>query len=101
MMKATYLGVYFCAFVYMISGIIAYLTYQDTMTGGSVLNSLINDLKLYDDPFLKTLLFIVCFSFLVSSTMSIPLMFIGLKKNFINTMIFCKKKYCMKKKINR
>lgn len=32
--------------------------------------------------------------FLTSSTMSIPLMFLSLKKNLLNTIIFCKKKLC-------
>lgn len=97
MMKATYIGVFFCAAIYIIVGIIAYLSYGDTMAG-SVLNSLLADLSTYNgkDNFLIVLLILVAISFLVSSTMSIPLMFIGLKKNFINTVIFCKKKYFIK-----
>lgn len=97
MMKATYIGVFFCAVIYTIVGIIAYLSYGDTMAG-SVLNSLLTDLSTYNgkDNFLVVLLILVAISFLVSSTMSIPLMFIGLKKNFINTVIFCKKKYFIK-----
>lgn len=94
MMKATYLGVIFCAFVYIIAGIVGYLTYGDAMES-SILWSLLGDLKIYheSDQLLLALLLLVSASFLVSSTMSIPLMFIGLKKNFINTVIFCKKKF--------
>ena len=94
MMKATYLGVYFCAGIYLLVGVLGYLSYGDTMVG-SVLNSLLNDLKIHkEDVFLRVILLLVAFSFLISSTMSIPILFFSLKSNFINTVIFCRKKLC-------
>lgn len=93
MISSVYLGVFFCATIYIIAGTVGYLCYGNELE--DILISLLNDLRIYKstDKFLLVLLLVVSFSFLVSSTMSIPLMFIGLKKNFLNTVIFCKKKF--------
>ena len=101
-MKATFIGVYFCAAAYCIAGIFCYLTFGRLMSGSSILGSLLDELTIYNsnekkNVILFVLLLIVALSFLLSSTMSIPIMYLSLKKNFLNTWIFCKKKFIYNK----
>mmetsp|Transcript_5550 Transcript_5550/g.5699 ORF Transcript_5550/g.5699 Transcript_5550/m.5699 type:complete len:548 (+) Transcript_5550:112-1755(+) len=98
-MKAIYMAMGFCCFVYTVVGVLAYMTYGDDMRGGSILDSLLDDMKLNKDgdKFILVLLLIICISFLIVATLSIPLCFIGMKKNLLNSVIFCKKKYCKTK----
>ena len=98
MMKATSLGVGLCLVLYIITGVVGYLMYGSECTA-SILGILGNDMKNFrdNDKFIVTILLIVNISFMISSTMSIPLMFFTLKKNLINSVIFCKKKFVSNK----
>jgi amino acid permease len=91
MKKTTNLAIIFCFFVYTISGFIGYYMYRNKLKD-TILNTLIIDVE-SKDKFLLTALVVVNIAFLMSSTMSIPLMFFSLKNNFINSIIFCKKKF--------
>lgn len=93
MMKSTIMGVAFCVTIYLITGIIGLLSYG-TEIKGSILDLLKLDIIKYknNDKVILATVIIINIAFLISSTMSIPLMFFSLKKNFINTIIFCKKK---------
>jgi hypothetical protein len=93
MLKASTLGTGFCMTIYMISGIIGYLMYG-SLCVTSILPILKSDLILYKgkDTFIITFLVAINIAFMISSTMSIPLMFFTLKTNFINSVIFCSKK---------
>jgi len=99
MMKGTYIGVFFCLLMYLITGIIGLLMYGTDAIKGSVLSLLEQDIKNYkeSDKIILVSVLIINVAFLISSTMSIPLMFFSLKKNFINSIIFCKKKFSKKK----
>lgn len=94
MIKGTVLGVTFCLVIYLITGVIGLLMYG-TNIKGSVLGLLENDIEKYkeSDNVILVSVIIINIAFLISSTMSIPLMFFSLKKNFINSIIFCKKKF--------
>lgn len=99
LMSATYRGVFMCGLIYIVVGILSYLMYGDLMSEGSILQSLLLDLKNYyqglnQNTYMVIVLMICSAGFLTSSTMSIPLMFLSLKKNLLNTIIFCKKKLC-------
>jgi amino acid permease len=91
MKKTTNLAIGFCFLVYSITGLIGYYMYRNNLKD-TILDTLIIDVE-GKDRFLLTLLVIVNIAFLMSSTMSIPLMFFSLKNNFINSIIFCKKKF--------
>lgn len=101
-MSALYLAVFFCAFVYIIVGIVGFLTYGQNFKG-SVLDAILGEFihaHEKDDTFFKILLFLLCLSCLIFAMMSIPMLFISFKKNFLNMVIFCKKQnYHSKKKI--
>lgn len=92
MIKATSNGVVFCLIVYLITGISGFLMYREKLTN-TVLDNLRGEILVYKDKnlFIFVILIIINISFLISSTMSIPLMFFSLKRNFLNLIIFCKK----------
>ena len=94
MIKGTTLGVGFCLIIYIITGVVGYLMYGPLCTK-SILPILKTDMATFKetDKFIVTILCIINIAFLISSTMSIPLMFFTLKKNFINSIIFCKNKF--------
>jgi amino acid permease len=94
MMKATILAVVFCFVIYSITGIIGFLMYGDNLND-TILQVLTQDVEKYKgkDDFLIVILVIINIAFMCSSTMSIPLMFFSFKNNFINSIIFCKKKF--------
>lgn len=95
MIKGTMIGVIFCLVVYLITGFIGFFMYRNSMKQ-SILDALLLDgirAKENGDTFLISVLIIVNVAFLISSTMSIPLMFFSLKKNFLGSVIFCKKKF--------
>lgn len=97
MVKSSFVGVCFCVVIYLITGIIGLLMYG-TNIKGSVLALLEKDIEQYKetDNVILVSVIIINIAFLISSTMSIPLMFFSLKKNFINSIIFCKKKFSNK-----
>lgn len=104
LMTATYRGVIMCGLIYIVVGILSYLMYGDLMSEGSILQSLLLDLKSYyqglnQNSYMVVVLMICSAAFLTSSTMSIPLMFLSLKKNLLNTIIFCKKKLVKNQKM--
>jgi amino acid permease len=92
MIKATSSGVFFCLMVYIITGVSGFLMYREKLTN-TVLDNLRGEILVYKDTnlFIFIILIIINISFLISSTMSIPLMFFSLKRNFLNLIIFCKK----------
>jgi len=102
MIKSSILGVSFCLVIYLITGIIGLLMYGINIKG-SVLSLLEKDIERYKDTdnVILVSVIIINFAFLISSTMSIPLMFFSLKKNFINSVIFCKKKFSKKHIMNK
>ena len=94
MMKAAKLAIGFCFSIFTITGLLGYFMYRNNLKG-TVLDSFLDDIKLFksNDKFMIVILVIINISFLLSSTMSIPLMFFTLKNNFILSIIFCKKKF--------
>ena len=98
MLKATVISVCFCVVVYSITGVIGYLMYRDELKD-TILQALTADVQQYKgkDNFLIVLLVLINIGFLINSTMSIPLMFFSLKNNFVNSVIFCKKKFLSQK----
>lgn len=98
MLKSTVMGVGFCLIIYLITGIIGLLMYGLPING-SVLVLLDKDIEQFkdSDTVILVCVIIINIAFLISSTMSIPLMFFSLKKNFVNSVIFCKKKFIAKK----
>ena len=91
---------FFCAFVYIVVGIVGFLTYGQNFKG-SILDAILAEFisaNQKNDTFLKILLFLLCFSCLIFAMMSIPMLFISFKKNFLNMVIFCKKQYYHNKK---
>ena len=92
-LKANYLWCVDSAFtIYLITGVLGFLMYgyelKDTILTALASEEATNKGK---DSFMTGILIIVNIAFLISATMSIPLMFFSLKKNFINSVIFCKK----------
>ena len=102
MVRSSFLGVGFCLTIYLITGVIGLLMYG-TNIKGSVLSLLEKDIEQYKetDNVILVSIIIINIAFLISSTMSIPLMFFSLKKNFINSFIFCKKKFSNKNISNK
>jgi amino acid permease len=94
MIKGTIIAVAFCTITYSVTGIMGYIMYRDELKD-TILQALTSDVKKYKgkDNFLIVLLVFINIGFLFSSTMSIPLMFFSLKNNFVNSIIFCKKKF--------
>jgi amino acid permease len=95
LMKATGLGVNFCLLVYLTTGFLGIFMYSDNLNE-PILKALFDDgvkARLNNDIFLLIMLVLINLSFLTSAVMSIPLMFFSLKKNFINTLIFCRRKF--------
>lgn len=101
MVKSSMLGVGFCLVIYLITGIVGLIMYGIDIKG-SVLTLLEKDIEKYKDTdnVILVSVIIINIAFLLSSTMSIPLMFFSLKKNFINSIIFCKKKFSNRKAID-
>jgi hypothetical protein len=100
MLKATASGVIFCLIVYMITGVTGYFMYREKLTN-TILDNLRGEILIYKDAnlFIFVILIIINISFLISSTMSIPLMFFSLKRNFLNLIIFCKRNFNGKRKV--
>lgn len=93
MIKATTIGVYFCFMVYLVTGIVGFLMYGYNLDD-SILKNFKADILIFNgnDYFLIIMLIILNLSFMISAIMGIPLMFFSLKTNFLNTVIFYKKK---------
>ena len=93
MLDATKIGVAFCLLIFMLTGFFGFMMYGTNMND-TILKELYNDMVHYktSDNFIKFLVIIINTSFVVSTLMSFPPMFFSLKKNFLNSLIFCKKK---------
>lgn len=93
MLDATKIGVAFCLLIFMLTGVFGFMMYGTNMND-TILKELYNDMVQYktSDNFIKFLVIIINTSFVVSTLMSFPPMFFSLKKNFLNSLIFCKKK---------
>lgn len=93
MIGATNIGVAFCLLIFMLTGSFGFMMYGTNMND-TILKELYNDMVQYktSDNFIKFLVIIINTSFVVSTLMSFPPMFFSLKKNFLNSLIFCKKK---------
>jgi amino acid permease len=94
LISATFMGVNFCLMVYLTTGFLGLFMYSNNLRE-PILKALFDDgisAKQNHDTFLIVMLVLINLSFLTSAVMSIPLMFFSLKKNFINTLIFCRRK---------
>jgi len=94
MMRSCWIGIIFVAFINISVGLLSYLIYGDDLNGW-VLPSIANDLEKYKQT--NTAMFVVliflCFGLVSCSSLSIPILFCGLKKNVINTVILIKKQF--------
>ena len=65
-----------------------------TNMNDTILKELYNDMVQYKttDNFIKLIVILINSSFVISTLMSFPPMFFSLKKNFLNSLIFCQKK---------
>ncbi len=93
MIKSTKLGVSFCLLIFLFTGYFGFMMYGTNMND-TILIELYNDMVQYKttDNFIKLIVILINSSFVISTLMSFPPMFFSLKKNFLNSLIFCKKK---------
>ena len=92
MMKATKIGVGYSLIFFLIVGIIGFLLYGFNMED-TILNSFNDDMIKYKNTstFIKVLIIIICVSFVTTCLTSFPILFLSLKENFINSLLFCAK----------
>ena len=92
MMKATKLGVGYSLIFFLLVGIIGFLLYGFNMED-TILNSFNEDMIKYRNisTFIKILIIIICISFVTTCLTSFPILFLSLKENFINSLLFCSK----------
>ena len=97
-MKATKYGVGFTLFIFLIIGIIGFLLYGLSMEE-TILNSFSDDMIRFKDisRFIKILIIIICISFVTTCLTSFPILFLSLRENYINSLLFCFKNCCRKK----
>ena len=98
MMKATKYGVGFTLIIFLIIGIIGFLLYGLSMEE-TILNSFSEDMIKFKDicRFIKILIIIICVSFVTTCLTSFPILFLSLRENYINSLLFCFKNCCKKK----
>ena len=95
---ASKIGVNFSLFVYLFTGYVGFFMYYGSLND-SILNSFLLDgikAKESKDYFIMMVLVSVNIAFMTNAVMGIPLMFLSLKQNFINTIIFWRKKFTNK-----
>ena len=97
MMKATKIGVGFSLIIFLIVGIIGFFIYGQSMEE-TILNSFSEDMIKYRNKstFIKVLIIIICITFVTTCLTSFPILFLSLKENFFNSMLFCFKNCCKK-----
>jgi amino acid permease len=97
MMKATKLGVGFSLIIFLIVGIVGFLIYGQSMEE-TILNSFSEDMIKYRNKstFIKVLIIIICITFVTTCLTSFPILFLSLKENFFNSILFCFKNCCKK-----
>ena len=90
MMKATKIGVGYSLFIFLIVGIIGFLLYGLHMNE-TLLECLSQDMNKFRNisGFIKFLIIIISVSFVTTCLTSFPILFLSLRENFINSMIFC------------
>ena len=98
MMKATKIGVGYSLFIFSIVGIIGFLLYGLNMNE-TLLDSLSEDMTKFRNisGFIKFLIIIISVSFVTTCLTSFPILFLSLRENFINSIIFCMKNVGLKK----
>jgi hypothetical protein len=100
MMKASSMGIFFCLTLYICTGIMGFFMYGHGIND-TILPILGEDGRIaYTEGkyFIVFLMVLINVGFTISSTMSLPLMFFSLKKNLLNTVVFCEKKFGRAKK---
>ena len=65
----------------------------------TILNSFSDDMIKFKDisRFIKILIIIICVSFVTTCLTSFPILFLSLRENYINSLLFCFKNCCKKK----
>ena len=98
MMKATKYGVGYSLIIFLIVGIIGFLLYGLSMEE-TILDSFDQDMIKYRNTstFIKILIIIICISFVTTCLTSFPILFLSLRENFFNSLLFCSKNCCKKK----
>jgi amino acid permease len=95
MMKATKVGVGYSLINFLIVGIVGFLLYGLDMED-TILNSLSDDMvaNRYRSTFIKVLIIIICISFVTTCLTSFPILFLSLRENYVNSILFCFKNCC-------
>ena len=90
MMKATKIGVGYSLSIFLIVGIIGFLLYGLNMNE-TLLDCLSQDMTKFRNisGFIKFLIIIISISFVTTCLTSFPILFLSLRENFINSIIFC------------
>jgi len=98
MMKATKAGVGYSLINFLIVGIVGFLLYGLDMED-TILNSLSEDMtnNRNGSTFVKVLIIIICISFVTTCLTSFPILFLSLRENYVNSILFCFKNCCRKK----
>lgn len=98
MLKASIIGVIFCFVLFLLTGIFGFLMFGTRMND-TILKELFLDMVIYKEnhSFIKYIIIIINFSFVMSTLMGFPIMFYSLKVNFLNSILFCRKR-CFKVK---
>ena len=92
MMKATKIGVGYSLFIFLIVGIVGFLLYGLNMND-TLLNNFSDDMTKFRDisGFIKFLIIIISVSFVTTCLTSFPILYLSLRENFVNSLIFCMK----------
>jgi len=99
MRTATNIGVGFCMFIYLFSSIIAMILFSKEKVIDTVLDNFEQTLKNKDTiTIIYVTMIIVLICFLVSATMSLPLIFFSFKYTVLNFILFFKKNFLKKTK---
>ena len=99
MMKATKIGVGYSLFIFLIVGIVGFLLYGLNMND-TLLNNFSDDMTKFRDisGFIKFLIIIISVSFVTTCLTSFPILYLSLRENFVNSLIFCMKNMNIKEK---
>ena len=99
MMKASKIGVGYSLSNFLVVGVIGFLLYGLNMNE-TLLNSLSEDMTKFRNisGFIKFLIIIISISFVTTCLTSFPILFLSLRENFINSLIFCMKNFGDKEK---
>ena len=99
MMKASKIGVGYSLSNFLVVGIIGFLLYGLNMNE-TLLNSLSEDMTKFRNisGFIKFLIIIISISFVTTCLTSFPILFLSLRENFINSLIFFMKNFEDKEK---